>query len=341
MPTHDVVVSARRTHHPPPVDWAKPGVPFLALGRDATTQGWTMQAFTREWVLKPQGRLPPEMATFQVSLASVTPDEALRVLENHNPKNRRISKISAARLKNAMDSGRFRFNGDTLKFDLNDDLLDGQHRLKGCHESGKVLNTVIVRCLPPETMSIIDVGARRSTAHAFQILGIPHAPICAPAVKALVMVATQRRNTIMSHDEAIEWIGKYPELPEVVGRWKQAAIAGLMPISASVSAVITLIGRSEHADELPGFIDRFYYAKGSTGRDDPCNRLRYYFTRHKLDKTRGSALEQCACIIMAWLEYLAKIDRASNYALPHAGNKPVWQVDPDHFPLIPGFDYAA
>lgn len=96
-------------------------------------------------------------------LKKITPEEANEILLNHNSKNYRNKKDNAINLyTKEIKEGRWMFNGDTIRFDSNGDLLDGQNRLKAIVKSNIPLEFIVVEGLDPKCSQTIDIGYKRS-----------------------------------------------------------------------------------------------------------------------------------------------------------------------------------
>lgn len=96
-------------------------------------------------------------------LKRITPSIAKDILDNRNENNYRTLKESAARLyENDMKAGNWMFNGDTIRFDTNGDLIDGQTRLEAISRSGIPQDFIVVYGLDPNCAQTIDSGFKRS-----------------------------------------------------------------------------------------------------------------------------------------------------------------------------------
>ncbi|MBO7732139.1 MAG: hypothetical protein J6S67_06295 [Methanobrevibacter sp.] len=97
------------------------------------------------------------------NLVEITPEKADEWLQKRNTENYRNYKPSAEYLyKKDMKDGNWLFNGDTIKFDTNGNLIDGQHRLKAIKESETTQKYIVVEGLDPECTKTIDIGFKRS-----------------------------------------------------------------------------------------------------------------------------------------------------------------------------------
>jgi hypothetical protein len=99
----------------------------------------------------------------------ITPEIAASMLTT-NVRNRPISRKHVTRLAEAMRRGDWELNGSTVKVAATGRLLDGQHRLSACVESGVAFDTLVVCGLPEETFSTIDqVSSGRKIADVLAI----------------------------------------------------------------------------------------------------------------------------------------------------------------------------
>lgn len=111
----------------------------------------------------------------------ITPAMAADML-TQNVGNRPASKREISRLATIMRAGEWRLNGESIKFDWNQHLRDGQHRLGAVVESETAIETYVIRDLDPSTFSTMDQGRSRSTGDILSIAGTPRAKAAALAV---------------------------------------------------------------------------------------------------------------------------------------------------------------
>lgn len=89
----------------------------------------------------------------------ITPEVAASML-TMNARNRPMSRPHVARLADAMRRGEWDLNGSTIKVAATGRLLDGQHRLTACVESGAAFDSLVVYGLEEETFATIDQTSR-------------------------------------------------------------------------------------------------------------------------------------------------------------------------------------
>ena len=105
-------------------------------------------------------------------ILDVEPDYANNILLEKNINNRNMSLSRVNQLANDMSNGNFKDNGDVFRFDINGNLLDGQHRLAAIVKSGVTLkNAIFITGLDPDVMDTIDRGKKRTTGDIASILG--------------------------------------------------------------------------------------------------------------------------------------------------------------------------
>lgn len=117
-----------------------------------------------------------------VELVTITPDMAKRWLENAGP-NRNLSDFHVRRLESDMRSGQWAVNSETIKFDTDGRLLDGQHRLWACVLAEASFESFVAYNLPAEAQNTVDTGRNRSFAHVLQIGGQSNVSMMAGAAR--------------------------------------------------------------------------------------------------------------------------------------------------------------
>ncbi len=153
------------------------------------------------------------------SLIYIDPPMARRVLER-NTRNRRISEMHVERLMQEMQSGRWRYNGEAIKWSVDNVLLDGQHRLTALSrlDDSISLPFLVVRGLPTETQDTMDQGRVRHAGDQLSIDGLAAGgdpKIIAGAIRVHIWWTTGRlfgdqvRNKV-SNSEVIAWAKSHP-----------------------------------------------------------------------------------------------------------------------------------
>lgn len=92
----------------------------------------------------------------KIRIVDVTPEMAREILANHNELNRRMNMGHVKALAHNMKTGTWRFNGDTIRFDKDGNLIDGQHRLKAVILADMTITFIFAEGFDSETIKTID-----------------------------------------------------------------------------------------------------------------------------------------------------------------------------------------
>lgn len=118
---------------------------------------------------------------------SITPEMAMELLE-HNTLNRPLSDSHVKHIASQIADNRWKFNGDTIKISVDNQVLDGQHRLWACIEAKRAIDTIIVRGVHRDAFSTIDtIRKSRSAGDTVALLGVArHRNIIGGALQWLI-----------------------------------------------------------------------------------------------------------------------------------------------------------
>lgn len=109
----------------------------------------------------------------QAIYVSVSPDLAREWLL-HNHDNRPLDSRVVMRYADLMERGQWEENGETVKFDWDGNLFDGQHRLAAIVKSAATVPSWVMFNLPPDAFKFIDTGKRRTKGDVLSIMGYPN-----------------------------------------------------------------------------------------------------------------------------------------------------------------------
>lgn len=120
-----------------------------------------------------------------VSIETITPAIAKKWL-NYNEDNRPQNELNKEGIATDMKKGKFMLNNDCICFDWNGKLINGQHRLTGCIESGESFECGVMRNMHPDTFKVIDTGKKRDAADVLSIEGVKNAHNMAGIIKFIM-----------------------------------------------------------------------------------------------------------------------------------------------------------
>ena len=97
------------------------------------------------------------------AIVRITPEDALRILENHNNGNRLLRHGGAKYIAEQITKGEWVENHpQPICFSMNGKLIDGQHRINGIVLSGKTVWATCNFGVDPQIMQYMDTGISRS-----------------------------------------------------------------------------------------------------------------------------------------------------------------------------------
>lgn len=151
----------------------------------------------------------------QTTIIQVTPELAGLWL-SQNDRNRKVNPKAVTDYARQMSSGKWSFNGESIKRSKSGQLLDGQHRLMAIVEAGVTVEMLLIEDLEPEVQDTVDAGRKRTTADAFSMDGVANASIVAAVGRRAWMwdqgnirfTASSSPSTL----EVKETIEKYPHI---------------------------------------------------------------------------------------------------------------------------------
>lgn len=109
--------------------------------------------------------------TVSIKQERITPEKAAMILETQNTRNRPLSENYVNSLVKSVRRGEWEDNGETIKFDNNGTLIDGQHRLKMLIRLGQSKTLWVARGLEPVAFETIDQAKPRSLSDVLHIRG--------------------------------------------------------------------------------------------------------------------------------------------------------------------------
>lgn len=115
---------------------------------------------------------------------NITPEVALEWLEK-NTNNRPVDRKVTAFLVEEITAGRWKVNGDAIRFDTQGNLIDGQHRLYAIAKAGVAVESLVIHDLESGVFDTIDCGKRRSVGDALTLAGESNAYVLGRALSWL------------------------------------------------------------------------------------------------------------------------------------------------------------
>lgn len=124
-------------------------------------------------------------------IETITPAKAEKYLLG-NQKNRPVKSGTLEKYIKQLNEDQWKVNGETICFSDTGKLMNGQHRLLACVETGKSFRTLVVRGLDESVQTTYDTGSVRTAADVLAMNEVSHAKIIAPAVpRYMAIVAVE------------------------------------------------------------------------------------------------------------------------------------------------------
>lgn len=139
----------------------------------------------REWY---RDLLPGKWAhlsTVTVGEVTIAPEAAEKILAHRNNGNRPLKDCQILRLSSSIAAGEFLLTGETIIFDADGNLRNGQHRLRSVVDAGKAIRTLVVVGVEKDTFRLLDQHSRRMLADILGMRGEEQARILAGAIPNL------------------------------------------------------------------------------------------------------------------------------------------------------------
>lgn len=131
----------------------------------------------------------------------MTPEVATKWFEA-NRHNRPMSAFRVRQYQEQMERGLWTESNDAIVFDVDGNLLNGQHRIKACIDSGKNVWMMVVRGAPTESFKHIDTHGKRSFGDVLSVRG--EINTIGLAASARLLIAYERGDVRVSRGRARE-----------------------------------------------------------------------------------------------------------------------------------------
>lgn len=142
------------------------------------------------------------MITYQT--ANITPELATEWLKK-NRRNRPVNSAHVKRLARDMMTGRWVLSPQPIVFDIDGDLIDGQHRLHAVAESGTTAAFVVARGAARDSIRAIDMGVARQATGILTMLHGQTPSARAMSISNAMMTGAVRNPSYPTRQEQAEF----------------------------------------------------------------------------------------------------------------------------------------
>lgn len=262
--------------------------------------------FNSEWFQRMVER--SKSSRFTVTGVVITPSLASTMTER-NVQNRHLIDNHVRRLAADMQYGRWEENGETIKFDTDGRLNDGQHRLYAAALYEQTFTSDICFGLSSSSRLTVDQGRKRTARDILQIRdGTPNAAHVASAVRVLLTlraVDAAGRNRVGPSFTSIEVAAHFDDFPNI-SEYVTRAMAfhrTLKRPSCGVIAALMFMFDNVAADASERFWRMLETGLDMHSDEDPIYVLRERLTAWANSRARQIDYDALAVVIKAWNAY--------------------------------------
>lgn len=247
----------------------------------------------------------------EFEVVELTPELAEEYLTKLPERQRKLSERTVNRYASDLLEGEFPFTGDPIRFNVDGELIDGQHRCTAVVAAGQAVPVLVIRGLGQEMIRFFDGGRTRKFADDLKIHGYPnHANLAALCVRVWhwthgnygYMGVPYVRNPIYADTaptRAQLWatLSEFEGLANCVTHGQR--LHHLMPNApVSVFSFVWWLLGSHDIDAREKFFHELTEGSEVNGANYPINVLRRALTRR-----RGPAEDRAGHI---WIAYIIK-----------------------------------
>lgn len=216
----------------------------------------------------------------------------------------RIAPAVVERYRRDMEAGRWTFAGDPIRFDVDGNLLDGQHRLTALASSpGVTIPLVVIRGLPTESQMVMDQGRKRSAGQQLGLRGVKNASNVAAGSRVYLLWSeglmfrdSHIATTSITSPQIEQFVESNHDLIERVGAYGHALRSVDAPPSVTWAAAFAF--DRIHPDLAHDFF--IHLSQGGTPVGSPINALDKRLGRIRREGLKLSTRDYLALIVQAW-----------------------------------------
>lgn len=261
----------------------------------------------------------------------VTPDMARKMLR-HNNHNRPIRKELVLSYRKQIESGEFAYTGDSIRFDVNGNMIDGQHRCMAVEYANIPIICNVETGLPLSAYAKMDQGRRRTAGDMLHSYDIPNSKVVGAAITLLINMENKQDSLKASVPNSVidTWVRKNPELLSrmIDSASRAGKIIKTLGRKLSQNHITTLLFLMRERNEnkaLLFFETLADYGSVPMAKDNPIYQLYQRLYKPGPESKRIDRVEALALTIKAYSLWLKdkKISRLS------------WTPGKEGFPKIP------
>lgn len=222
--------------------------------------------------------------SIQTKLETITPKRAQLYLES-NTHNRKLNEREVDKIVYQIRNGQWKINGDSITFDKNGTLVDGQHRLNAIIKAGKNVRTLVCTGVDPDSFDTIDKGRPRSFGDDLSVLDVKNQNNKASLANNLIRWSNRTFHTegggrnvwTVSHDVTEMYFKYQDDIDYAVGL---AGGKGIKTVARGNAGMALFLLSREYSREV---VDLFlqYMREGGDYTNSPTHTVPMYLLQKK------------------------------------------------------------
>lgn len=198
---------------------------------------------------------PKANLTQRTEIIFITPELAVKWM-GHNKLNRELRFSHITHLSREISEMKWVLNGESIKFDCDNNLIDGQHRLQAIIKAKQGIESYVTWGIDPTFFASLDTGRKRGPSDVLSIRGEKS---CALLAAALAIVWTYRRNGNLlpgsssvrpTNLEILETLDQNAGIRNSIEWGQLDPLKTLIPPGQAVALHFIFSEKSERADEF-------------------------------------------------------------------------------------------
>ena len=236
---------------------------------------------------------------------TITPEQAKDWLDTANKRNRPLRATHYMALGIDMLEGRWKYNGDAIRFGTDGVLLDGQHRLMACVDATTPFETDVIFGLDPDVMPTIDIPRVRTAGDVAHLQGVNNASQATAVANLLLLHA---KHGIQNFRNPTCYPTKTQIIQAVTTNPRIAVVAGHTGWRSRKLVAPRILGFCYYlfSEQNPDLAERFLVelTEGTNlSKDNPVYLLRERLRTNSASKAKLPPLEIIALFFKAWTAY--------------------------------------
>ena len=253
--------------------------------------------------------LPTEEYPYLIRLGWINKRVAAEYLESNHPLNRHGKYRNSNKISVDMTNGNFLFSAETIKFDEDGYLIDGQNRLAAIIKADANVLMLVCWSLNPRVIEVIDSGLKRTAADFLKMSGEQNYCGLAALLHLLYRwikcgnTFPKRVDQIASNAVLKELLKEHPDLRESVAYTHKFAGPMRRVMTPTVAAFAHYI-LAQINKERANYFMQALCTGGNLSTDNPIYLARERMFAFNLKQVTYRDYEYLAVIFYAWNAYM-------------------------------------